>query len=447
MSLEELKNIPFTKPLNEDEALDKYADRIKKLYNFKTLDDTKEILCYQDGIYQYGGDVIISTLCQNLIPECDNHKVNEVIGIIKRTTWIKREKFNQTKLICLNNCLFDLETHKRKDHTPDEFLMIKLPFDYDPKAKCPKFLKFLRECHNEDYENIITCIEAFANIFTLKEPNFEISIINYGVGANGKSTFLKIMRGVIGKENTACKSIHSFENERFAMVNLDGKLANIYGDISSKELSNLGAFKQLVSGESLTVEKKNKDAFLMESFAKHFFSCNEMPDIKDNSDGAFRRIYVIEWKNQFLPNKNRIDDYDKIILQDEKAGIFNLLLHNLTRLINNKGFTHKQSISSVRDTIKLNSDKILEFVKECLIEDPNGWETKDNIHQVYAKFANSKNYEVYAKNKLSSKLPTYGFIDISKKIKKKTYRCWVGYRLNKENDWVKINITGLDGFC
>ena len=185
----------------------------------------------------------------------------------------------------------------------------------------------------------------------------------------------------------------------------------------------------------------------MESFAKHFFSCNEMPDIKDNSDGAFRRIYVIEWKNQFLPNKNRIDDYDKIILQDEKAGIFNLLLHNLTRLINNKGFTHKQSISSVRDTIKLNSDKILEFVKEWLIEDPNGWETKDNIHQVYAKFANSKNYEVYAKNKLSSKLPTYGFIDISKKIKKKTYRCWVGYRLNKENDWVKINITGLDGFC
>jgi len=438
-----LKNNPEEKNSKEVE-LSEYALSVMSDYTFKTLDDTNEVLYYSNGVYEFNAEVLIAKECEKIIPECTNHIVNEIIGIIRRRTYTKRSEFNSdfSKLV-LENGLFNLDISELTDYDKKFLTTIKFPINFDHKARCPKFINFLKECLYPNSQAIVTVIEEMANILSFNRLNLEVSAMWIGGGANGKSTCLKIIEGYVGKKNCAHVSIHAMQNQRFAISQLDGKSANIYADISNRELNNLGVFKQVVSGETIPAEKKNKDPFDLNSFSKHFFSANEMPDIKDNSDGAFRRIYVTKWENQFLAGVNRVENLAEIILEQEKSGIFNLLFENHKTLQRNKGFRYKQSIAEVREIIKLESDKLREFINEVLVKDPNGIITKDQMYENYIKFCNFHAYEVYTKQKFGTNLPTYGINDDTKFLDGKTKRVWIGHSWNINSEWVKNNIGGL----
>jgi len=445
-SPKELKEILIDNPEKiapVDRELLEYAISIMSNYTFKTLEDTHEILYYSDGIYEFNAEVLIAKECEKIIPKCTNHIVNEIVGIIRRRTYAKRSEFNtdSSKLV-LENGILNLDTLELTEYNQEFITTRKFPIIYDHRARCPKFTNFLKECFSNS-ESIITVIEEISNILLFDSLNFEVTAMWIGDGSNGKSTCLKIIEGCIGKKNCSHVSINAMQNQRFAISQLDGKSANIYADISNRELNNLGVFKQVVSGETIPAEKKNKDPFDLNSFAKHFFSANEMPDIKDNSDGAFRRIYVTKWDNQFLAGVNRIEGLSETILNEEKSGIFNLMLENFKTLQRNKGFRHKQSIAKVRETIKLESDKLREFISEVLAKDSNGMIAKDKMYEIYNKYCNFHAYETYSKQKFGANLPTYGIHDDSKKIDGKTKRVWVGYTWNINSEWVKGNISGL----
>lgn len=433
------KGLP-TEP-EEEIKLAEYAELIMAKHKFKTMTDTKEIYYYKNGVYVSGGEVLILEECEKIIPECSRYKVGEVTAIIQRRSFVDRTKFNRDlQRLVFNNGIFDLRTGEfTPEHDPEFLTTIKMNYDYDGIKTCPKFLKLLEETLVEP-EKIITMVELMGNVLTMNYKNFEVSLIMVGDGSNGKSTILKILKGILGPDNTASISIHAIQLERFSISKLDGKLANIYPDISNKELWNLGRFKIVVSGESIDVEKKGKDLYSMTSFAKHFFSANEMPDIKDNSDGAFRRIYVLKFENQFLPGVNRIEDYDKIILQEEAAGIFNLIYRNYKNLLYNNGFRFKQSIAQVRETIKRESDKLREFLDTCLVKSPSNYIIKDDLYQKYVEYCKFHAYDAYTKQKFSSNMPLYGMRDDIRKVEGKTCRIWLGLDWNFENEFVKMNV-------
>jgi len=438
--LEVLDKIDHDKKEKDETKLAVYAEQILKETKFLTLKDTREIIFYKNGIYEYGGEVLISEKCEKIIPVCTKYKVSEITGIIQRRTFCDRKNINSDfDKIVLENKILDLTDFTLSDHDPGFLSTIKIPIVYDKNARCPKFIKFLHDCLN-DPKDIITIIEEISNVLTTNKINSEVSGIWIGNGANGKSTLLKVIRGIFGRENCSNVSIHALQYDRFSKSLLNGKLVNAHSDISSKELNNMGIFKQLVSGDPIPVEKKNKDPFDMICFAKMFFSANEMPDIKDNSDGIFRRIIVTNFDNQFIVGINRIDDYDKILLK-EKPGIFNLILENYKTLIRNKGFRYRPNIADVRETIKRESNKLTEFIDVCLIKDSNSFMSKDDVYQAYTKYCDSKSYEKLTKRSFGSNFPTYSFKDGGiKTIKEKSTRVWLGVALNKQDEWVKNNL-------
>jgi len=193
----------------------------------------------------------------------------------------------------------------------------------------------------------------------------------------------------------------------------------------------------------MPAEKKNKDLYTMKPFAKHLFSANEMPNIKDNSDGAFRRIYHTKYENEFLSGVNRIEGFDVLILK-EKSAIFNMILENYTTLKRNNGFRYKQSVAQVREIIKKESDKLQQFVDECFIKNVNGIITKSELYELYVKYCDDNRLEKKAKNAFGSNIQKYGFKDgKQKKVKGENQRVWLGFRFNKESDWNKNNVKGL----
>ncbi len=413
-----------------------YADEIMSKYRFVTMDDTKEIYQYEKGIYVPKGKITIEKECEKIIPQCGTHVVNEVIDKIKRRTFKSRSEFNKdfSKLV-LENGVLDLDTLKLSDFDPTFLTTIKLPVTYNPHALCPKFVKFLKDCLEP--RGIVTVVEEIANVLNANTKNFEISALWIGDGANGKSTLMKIIEGIFGSENCSSVSIHDMQYRRFAIAEMYGKLINKHADISSKELNNLGIFKQLVSGDTIQAERKNQNPFNFRCFAKHFFSANEMPVIKDDSDGTYRRIEVTNFPNQFISGVNCIKDLDKIILEEEKSGIFNLLLQNYKTLRHNNGFRYKQPIGEVRAQIKRESDRLREFIDTCIIKISNSYIPKSELYPFYQKWCENNGYEILSKPQLGARLPTYGIGENSMKMNGKTVRVWTDIQLNGNNGWVK----------
>ncbi len=119
------------------------ADLIMSKVRFVTFSDTREIWYYKDGIFIPNGEVVVESLCQYYLNEESNrHRVEEVIGHIKRSTYIDRSAFDRNiNLIAVENGVLNLETMELLPHSPDYLLTVKIPVHYNPEADYPNIKK------------------------------------------------------------------------------------------------------------------------------------------------------------------------------------------------------------------------------------------------------------------------------------------------------------------
>ena len=82
-------------------------------------------------------------------------------------------------------------------------------------------------------------------------------------------------------------------NHRFALSRLENKDINVDTELSAKSYNDLSTLKKLTDTQPITVEKKGKDLYDVELWAKLFFSCNELPVSSDDSDARYRREIIL----------------------------------------------------------------------------------------------------------------------------------------------------------
>lgn len=379
-----------------------YADKIFTKFWFVTLDDkTRELYYYNDsGRYEEATNIIEKELFE-IDSEVSIYTVREVTANIKRRRYKKREEFDSDPdKINLKNGIFNLRTGKLEPHSALDYCRTQLPIGYDPNARPIRFVRFLNECI-PNYKHKIMVIEFLASIL-LKKFNLEKILMLTGDGSNGKSTLIKTMYSFFGKDNLSSTPIHDLINNRFALANLDAKLGNFYTDIADDEITRTGKLKGLVSGDSLTVEKKGQQQFDMVPFAKLVFSCNKMPRIQDDSDAIFRRFEVVDFPIQFRSNPTDEEKeigilpkdpelLEKLTTHQELSGTLNLFLVTIKRLLKQKKYSFENTIETTRKIMKDEANPIRRFFNEFLIEDVNGTMPKARLEQVYFDWCKKNN--------------------------------------------------------
>ena len=96
------------------------------------------------------------------------------------------------------------------------------------------------------------------------------------------------------------------------------------------------------------MEKKGKEHFNMKNHAKMFYSCNQLPEINDDTDAAFRRFIITEWNQQFLGNKANKNLFNELTTEDELSGILNLLIHKARQVSVQQKLSYEQSTEELR---------------------------------------------------------------------------------------------------
>lgn len=379
------------------------AECLCETYCFKTLD--KIIYRYNNnGLYVPDGESFVEREAQELLgSEVSTYRVNEVVNWIKRKTYAKLSDFdcNPDIINCLSGFL-NIRTLELQEHTPDYPSLIQIPVFYDPKFDAPAIRKFLTEILKP--EDIDVILELFGYCL-VRALSIQKAFLFVGEGANGKSTLIELLRAFIGKNTCSSVSLQELEEDKFKKAELFGKLANLSSDIPSKGLHHIGTFKMLTGGDKITAERKFGHPFQFTNFAKLVFSANRPPKIyNEDTLALWRRFIIIDFPNTFPDNMTDKHLLDKMTTEAELAGLLNLALSGLQRILANDTFSYHKTIEDVAERYTVLSDPVLSFVNEQCELDSNATIDKQTLYDAFAQYCQDREISTISKESFGRNL-------------------------------------------
>ena len=404
--------------------------RIMDEYNFLTLSKTHEILYYYNGVHLYGGDEIISQEARSIYPSLKRHEIEEIKSYIRdKTGYHKIDEFDcDVYKNNVKNGIVDIRTGKLEAHHHGFYSRTQLPILYDESCIPFRFLKFIKSCH-VDSQSIVRIFESMA-LCLIKESSFEKAYINTGRGSNGKSVFLSFLEAVLGKLNVSNHSIHDIEYDRFAIVDLDGKLANICADIKSDEIKSTGNLKKVVSGDAIQGQKKFLASYSFNPYAVLLFSANQIPEVNDESDGFTRRFEIIEWTKSFY-GKDRDPTLSTMRYdQNEISGVFNIMMRCAAYLLRTRKLRYESTVSDMKTIWKEKADSVELFFKYQVSTGPEYSISKTEIFSAYVKWCGINKKIPVSTQKFSKKLEMKGLESIQTRVNRESTKVWKGCDLS-----------------
>jgi len=394
-----------------------------------TTYDNEELYFYDGTYYTPQGEAKLKEQIQYVLgADARNNRIVEIIGHVKRSTFIDRKIFqaNARRYICLKNGVYDLSEKTLISHSPELYLNTKINLNLCKDAISPNIDKFIRETFPEDKQFLAYEIIAYA---LYCDVPIQKAFMLLGEGRNGKSTFLKLLRGFLGIENCAGMELQEIEEGRFSLAELYNKRVNIFGDISSKALQRTGRFKSLTGGDLVQAEKKFKDSFSYQPFAKLIFSCNQLPKSPDDTDAFYRRWLLIDFPNRFDDTNADKRLIEKLITDPELEGLLNKAIPVLHNLLDRGVFSFNPSIEEIREIYIRLSDPVASFMMDCLEQDGETVIVKQTLYRLFCEYCKVGHYPIPSENSFSRALIQEGkVIDYYRRDGSQRLKCWKGYK-------------------
>lgn len=291
-----------------------------------------ELWSYQGGVWRSDPEVIDRRVARVLRNDYTTGRGAVVERLVRYLPMTPKLETPEPKAwdgtINFANCLVDWQRPEgilSFDHDPAEFSMIQLPVEYDADAKCPTFDRWLDEVLPDDMHQFFW--EVFGYMLMTGNP-LQTAVLLLGRSGTGKSTFLRRLENILGRENISSESLKSLTENRFAPSSLYGKTANVVGDIDANYMDDTSLFLQVTGGDTMTHERKGKDAFSFRPFAVPVFSTNKVWQSANTSGAYFRRWTIVPFDIQV----DRSRPFDEDALDAEAPGIVNRALAGLREL-------------------------------------------------------------------------------------------------------------------
>lgn len=201
-------------------------------------------------------------------------------------------------LNCKNGTL-DLLTGRLREHKKEDYITRRVELNYNAQADCPEWRRFLMTIFKGDQE--ITEFMRRAVGYSLSGSIQEQCIfILYGVGMNGKSTFLKHIYRILGDYAMNTPATTLMEKYSDSIPNDIARLKGsrfVTAVESGKSRSLAEAqIKQLTGDDPISARFLHREYFDFFATFKIFFATNHKPNISGTDKGIWRRIITIPFE-------------------------------------------------------------------------------------------------------------------------------------------------------
>lgn len=198
--------------------------------------------------------------------------------------------------------------------------------DYEPTAPTPReFGSFLERILPD--ADVRSRVQEYIGYTLLTDARFQRAQLWVGSGANGKGTLANLVQALHAR--TAAVQLDRLDG--FRLSNMIGA-SLIYCDEAPQRNINEQIIKSLIAGETVQIDRKYRDPVSARVTAKWLALANEVPVVKDQSNGFWRRFDVVPFDVEIPPGERDPMLANRIIAH-ELSGILNWALEGLMRLL------------------------------------------------------------------------------------------------------------------
>lgn len=432
---DEEKKLVETHIKSKQRGLHAIAMYIMSKYHIITIGEhEREMYVYMDGYYRPAENLVVYPEIQRILQfYATNASKREIFGKIADMTQHERDVFESVdpRYINLKNGVYDRVEKKLLGHSPKYKFRYMFPITYKHEAECPLTRAFLDQVLTEEQRKTI---EEWIGYMFMRNYMYKKAVIIVGEGDTGKTTLLEVVTNLIGRENISSVSLHKLAIDKFAAAHMYEKHANIWDELSAKDIGDTGAFKMATGGGTITGEYKFGNQFSFNNYSKLTFACNRIPDVNDFSDEAyFNRWMVIRFEKII---EKRIPNFVQSLTTDEeRSGLFLLAMEGLDRLLENNGFTYGNTAIDTKMEMMRNGSSIARFVKDGIYRDNGNTVTNEEVYKAYETFCENNGLELETKTMLSNKLPFYATYVVKAQVYDNSYPP------QQVRGWRNVNIT------
>lgn len=424
---------------NAQRLHDKYKDNIKYSYVRKkwyywtgkvwTVDNTGEIKKLADNI--------VNDLKKEAFSEPDAENQEDMLKWANRTAsskgkeaMIKETQHLEgipiltddmdayTDYLNCQNGIINLRNGELIPHDSN-FLMSRISYaEYDNKSgkKPVLWLKFLDEITNgdKDLQRYLQKCVGYSISGSIRE---QCAFFLYGIGNNGKSTFLDTIADLLGSysANVQPETIMLKKNGDGGANSDIARLKSVRFCTSEEPADgvrlNEGLMKQLTGGGKVTCRFLYGDEFEYTPEFKIWIGTNHKPVIRGTDVGIWRRIRLIPFEVN-IP-KEKVDKNLKYKLRKELPQIMKWAVDGCL-LWQREGIEPPQVVQDATKEYKVEMDILATFVESCIsIDYDTDFKVKaTDLYDLYTLWANSNKEYVMTGRKF--------FNEIQKKLPEKT---------------------------
>jgi len=331
-------------------------------------------------------------------------------------------------LLGVANGVVNLSTGKLRDGMPEDRITMHSRIAVDPKADCPRWIRFLEEIFGGDTE-LISFVQRATGYSLTGATREQCLFCCYGVGANGKSTFLESVRHISGNyaytlpfSAFELSGRSSIPNDVAALV---GKRFVTAVETNESVRLNEARIKALTGEDNLSARFLYGEYFNFYTSSKFWLAFNHKPIVNDDSNAFWRRIRLIPFLAQFP--KGKADDKLSEKLRAEGPGILNWAIHGCLEW-RRDGLGMPSSVANATRVYREESDPIEKFLGDCCLTEPATWTSSKTLYKKYCDWTDDDGTFAQMNQKyFSQRLQTRGF-KREQRGKNRT-RGWVGIGL------------------
>lgn len=356
------------------------ADEILKTDHF-ARDAGGLFYTFERGAYRSHGEARIARQVKRLLElngdtaRWSSHRASEVTEYLRVDAPELWERPPST-VMNLTNGLLDVTTGILSPHSPGHLSPVQLPVVFDPLATCPRWESLAARVLPADCQAVAFEIIAGSMCGDVSDQQ---AVLALGPGNNGKSTLLYALICFLGWENVSTLALQRLEVDKFSVVRLLGKLANICADLPADHLASTSTFKALTGSDRLTAERKFQGSFEFSPFARLIFSANHYPVSKDASHAFFRRFLVIPFDAVLDPREKIPNLAAQLATPGELSGVLNQALAVLPGMRQRGGFAQSESTRAALMEFREMTDPLSGWLDRFTVVRPDGMVSKKDL--------------------------------------------------------------------
>jgi putative DNA primase/helicase len=294
-------------------------------------------------------------------------------------------------LLSVENGTLNLRSGELRPAEQADLITRRAPVTYDPAATCPMWDAFLKRILTGDADLIGFIQRAIGYSLTGLTVE-QVIFLLHGLGANGKSVFLEVIRALLG-DYAAGADFSTFLDRRQSgprndVARLLGRRYVTAVEASDGERLAESLVKQLTGNDTVTARHLYAESFEYRPTFKIWCAANHKPTIRGTDHAIWRRIRLVPF-TLTIPEHER-DPRLSEKLKAELSGILNWALEGC-RAWQRDGLGASPAVRQATADYRLDQDTIGRFLDDCarLTGTEESRTTAAELYQRYAAWTAS----------------------------------------------------------